>query len=155
MKTISTPASTGPMMRVRFIPALLSEMAFMRCPSGTISEMSDWRLGMLKAAMVPLQNPSTMRCQNWTTPVISRTARSRVRRVLPLRLSMMIFRREIRSAKAPPKTAARVRGSAKDIMTSERARGESSVRRRISQPRVICCMPTAMKEKKVPSQSHR
>ena len=53
------------------------------------------------------------------------------------------------------KAEAKVRGKAKDIITSERAKGESSVSRRMSQPLVICCMDTAMNAAKVPNHNHR
>jgi len=137
------------------MPALLREMAFMRVFAGTISEMIDCRLGILKAARVPLQNPITRRCQKQIIPVMSSVARRKVRIAFPLWVTMIICLREIRSAKTPPSTDTKVRGRAKDIITSERAKGESLVRRRTSHPRVICCMPTAIKENRVPNHSHR
>jgi hypothetical protein len=152
---IRIPATAGPRIRAVFIPALLMEMAFMRLVSGTISEIRDCRLGMLKAASVPFENPRSMRCQKRIRPVTSRVARRRVRIQFPLRLIMMICFRGNLSARAPPKTEAKVRGKPKAIITRERARGESSVRRRMSHPMVICCIITARKKMKVPNHNHR
>jgi hypothetical protein len=148
------PAAAGPTIRVVFIPALLRETAFIRLLSGTISEIRDCRLGMLNAARVPFMNPRTMRCQKRTRPVMSNVARSRVRMQLPPWLIMMICFRASLSASAPPNTEVNVRGKAKAIITMERARGESWVRRRMSHPLVICCIITARKEMKVPNHNH-
>ena len=66
------------------IPELLRETAFMTLCSGTMSEIRDCRLGMLKAARVPFKTPITIRCQNVMTPVRSRVARRAVSKAFPL-----------------------------------------------------------------------
>jgi len=50
---------------------------------------------------------------------------------------------------------AMVMGRAKDIITRDRAKGESSLSLKMSHPRVICCMYTAVKAKKVLRNNQR
>ncbi len=105
---------------------LFREMAFINISGGTRSEMRDCLLGMLNANKEPFTTPMAMRCQNRTRPVRSKVARTRVMRPFPTWLNMTMYLRGNRSANEPPMGDMIVMGSAKAIMTSESARGESS-----------------------------
>jgi len=86
---------------------------------------------------------------------MSNVAKRNVMMAFPHWLMMIICLRATRSASTPPNREAKVRGRAKDIITRDRAKGESSVSRRISHPLVICCMVIAMNEVAVPSHNQR
>ena len=60
----------------------------------------------------------------------------------------------ILSASTPPTSDTSVIGAAKETITSDSDRGESSASRRTSHPLVIICMFIAMKEAKEPIHIH-
>ena len=113
------------------------------------------RLGMLKAMSDPFNTPRTIRCQNSTTSVISRVATRSAKMALPAWLNITIRFREILSARAPPINDTNVIGAAKETMTRDSDRGESSASLSTSQPLVIICMFSAMNEANEPSHIHR
>ena len=143
------------MMRVRFMPELFRLMAFISPFSGTISESIACRLGMLNAMNDPFMTPMAMTCQNWTSPVKSSVPMTSVMTAFPACESMTSRRRGSLSASAPPMSDTNVIGSAKLAITHASASGESSVRRKTSQPRVIICMFMAMNDTNEPATIQR
>ena len=71
---IRNPANAGPRMRDRFHAAVLNAMALNINGSPTISGMNAVRAGMESASSVPFRNPTQMKSQNETLPVMTMTA---------------------------------------------------------------------------------
>ena len=109
---MSRPAAAGPKIRVRFIPPIWSEIAFISRCCGTSCGTIACRAGMFTAKTAPTPSAPATRCQYSIHPPSTSTAttRSEAAAMLCVRMSSRLL--STRSATTPPKGATTSIGTA-------------------------------------------
>ena len=114
------PARAGAMMRVRFIPLICREIAFISLCWGTSWGTSACRAGMLSEKMVPAENASRKRYQYSIRSVRMRMVVTRLTMAAADCVTMSSVRLLTRSAMRPPTGATKIMGMAAPRVTSPR-----------------------------------
>ena len=114
------PASAGAMMRVRFIPLICRETAFMSLCWGTSWGTSACRAGMFSEKIVPAEKASTNRYQYSIRSVRMRMVVTRLMMAAADCVTMSSVRLLTRSAMRPPTGATKIMGMAAPSVTNPR-----------------------------------